>query len=192
MIMKSFVEYLVESKKTYAFKVKVAGELPEGFEGMLKTAMERFSVATMSKGKSTPITETPLEFPQLKNTHVTTFDLEVHYPTTTQVLEAYICQTCKCTADRCKVVTANQVAEQHQEEANRKEAENKPLIGQCDPPPSNYQDLVGSKKVSSFLKDLAAEAKTRAVEGQPTEKASPMPEPGASISPIGSKAQKGK
>lgn len=190
--MKSFLEYLTESKKTYSFKIKVAGDLEEGFEERLKSAMEKYSVASMSKGKRTPIQEMPLDFPKLKNTHVTTFDLEVYYPTTTQVLEAYICQTCGCAGDRCRVYTANEVAEQHQEESNRKEAADKPLIGQCDPPPSNHQDLVGDKKVSSFLKDLAAEAKSRAVEGQPKEKANPMPEPGAAISPIGSKAQKGK
>ena len=190
--MKSLKDYIVESKKTYAFKVKVAGDLPDGFESTLKTAMERFSVASMSKGKRTPITEKPLDFPQLTNTHVNVFDVEVHYPTTPQVLETYICQTCSCTSDRCRVYAANQVAEQHQEEENRKEAEKKPLIGQCDPPPANHQDLVGDKKISSFLKDLAADSKTRAAKDQPKEKATPMPEPGASISPIGSKAQKGK
>ena len=54
------------------------------------------------------------------------------------------------------------------------------------------QDQVGSTKVSSFLKDLAAVAKDREVKNQPKEKAAEMPESGASISPIGSKAQKGK
>ena len=35
--MKSFKELLQESQKTYKFKVRVAGELPEGFEDSLKT-----------------------------------------------------------------------------------------------------------------------------------------------------------
>ena len=30
--MKTFREYLAESKKTYPFKVRVAGDLPENFE----------------------------------------------------------------------------------------------------------------------------------------------------------------
>lgn len=190
--MKSFADYLTEGKKTYSFRIKVAGDLAEDFQDRLKAALEKYSIATMSKGKKTPIQEAHMDFPGLKNTHVTTFDVEVYYPTTTQVLEAYICQACSCAGDRCKVYTANQVAEQHQEEANRKEAADKPLIGQCDPPPANHQDLVGDKKVSSFLKDLAAEAKSRECKDQPKEKANPMPEPGAAISPIGSKARKGK
>ena len=34
--MKTFKEYLAESKKVYPFKIKVAGDLPGGFEAKLK------------------------------------------------------------------------------------------------------------------------------------------------------------
>lgn len=198
--MKTFVDYLTESKKTYAFTIKVAGDLEEGFADKLKSALERYSVATISKGKRAPITETPVDFPQLKNVNVTSFNVEIHYPTTSKVLEQYICQSCKCAENYVVVRAANEVAEQHQEVVNKKEAE-KPLIGQCDPAPSNNQELVGEKKISSFLKDLAKVKHTGEpytgvndallAKSTPTEKASEMPE-GATISPIGSKAQKGK
>lgn len=198
--MKTFADYLTESKKTYAFTIKVAGELAEGFNDKLKSALERYSVASISKGKRAPITENPIDFPQLKNVNVTAFNVEVHYPTTSKVLEQYICQCCGCKDGMVVVRAANEVTEQHQEVVNKKEAE-KPLIGQCDPAPSNHQDLVGDKKISSFLKDLAKVKHTGEpytgvndsllANSTPTEKASEMPE-GASISPIGSKAQKGK
>lgn len=199
--MKTFADYLTESRKTYAFTIKVAGELAEGFADKLKSGLDRYSVASISKGKRAPIAENPVDFPQLKNVNVTAFNVEVHYPTTPTVLEQYICQCCGCKEGSVVVRAANEIAEQEQEKANRKEAE-KPLIGQCDPPPSNNQDIVGQKKISSFLKDLA---KTKhggeqykgvndsiLAKTPPTEKASEMPESGASISPIGSKAQKGK
>lgn len=199
--MKTFADYLTESKKTYAFTVKVAGDLAEGFADKLKSGLERYSVATISKGKRAPISENPVDFPQLKNVNVTAFNVEVHYPTTPAVLEQYICHCCGCKEGTVVVRAANEIAEQEQEKANRKEAE-KPLIGQCDPPPSNHQNLVGDKKVSDFLKELSKVkhggeqykgvndsilAKT-----SPTEKSSEMPEAGASISPIGSKTLKGK
>ena len=38
--MKSFTEYLTESKKTYKFKIGVANELPEGFSENLKTYLD--------------------------------------------------------------------------------------------------------------------------------------------------------
>jgi hypothetical protein len=79
-----------------------------------------------------------LDFPELKNINVTVFNVEVNYPTTTQVLENYISQVCSCTLENIRVRTANQDAEQAQEQANKKEAE-KPLLGQCDPAPSNHK-----------------------------------------------------
>ncbi len=34
--MKTFKEYLTENKKAYPFRIKVAGELPEGFAKKVK------------------------------------------------------------------------------------------------------------------------------------------------------------
>lgn len=186
--MRSFKEYLTESKKTYEFKIKVAGDLSEGFSSDLKSAMEKFAVVKMSNGKRTPIQEVPLDFPNLKNSHVTVFDLEVNYPTTPQVLEAYIAQVCGCPAETVVVRTANEPSEEYQQTMTEKTTK---LLGEPEEAVEDGQSLVGEKHISSFLKDLAQAAKDRACEGQPKEKANPMPEPGASISPIGSKAQKG-
>ena len=88
--MKSFTEFLIESKKTYPFKIGVAGELPEGFVDAMETALKKYDVINMSAGKKTPIQERPLDFPQLENTEVTYFEVELTYPTTTQVLQEYL------------------------------------------------------------------------------------------------------
>ena len=53
--MKSFNEYLTESKKTYKFKIKAAGELPEGFEDKMERALNKYEVVKFSKGSTTPI-----------------------------------------------------------------------------------------------------------------------------------------
>ena len=47
--MKSFKEYLTESKKTYDFRIKIAGDLPEGADKMMKTALEKFGVEAHKK-----------------------------------------------------------------------------------------------------------------------------------------------
>src|SRR6056300_875013 len=92
--MKSFVEYLTESKKTYDFKIGIAGELPEGCVDKLETSLQKFGVANMSSGKKTPIQERPLDFPQLSNMEVTYYEVSLNYPTTRQVLEQYIPYCC--------------------------------------------------------------------------------------------------
>src|SRR6056300_470469 len=92
--MKTFLQFLTESQKTYKFKIRVAGDLPEGFEDRLKTHMKKFEVVNMGAGKRAPITERPLDFPQLQNIEVTTYEVEVKYPTTSHILEQYIVQNC--------------------------------------------------------------------------------------------------
>lgn len=184
--MKSFAEYLTESKKTYEFKIKVAGDLAEDFASKLETAMEKFAIVKFGKGKRTPIQEVPLDFPSLKNTNVTVFDVEVSYPTTPQVLEAYVSQVCGVHAGEVVVRAANEPSEEYQKHMTE---EPRQVVGEVEEDIPGGQEMVGQKRISNFLKDLASVFKT---EGQPKGKADPMPEPGASISPIGSKAQKGK
>jgi hypothetical protein len=80
--MKNFKEYLTESKKVYSFKVKVAGELPEKFQEGLTTRLGRCGVMTVKKLTTTPIQESPLDFPELKNMEVTVFEVICEYPVT--------------------------------------------------------------------------------------------------------------
>src|SRR6056297_3668078 len=118
--MKTFAEYLTESKKTYEFKIGIAGELPEGIEDRLETAFQKYSVVNMSAGKRTPITERPLDFPQLQNVEVTYYEVEVNYPTTVQVLQEYLGQMCKVPQSHIIVRNANEPQEAYQEPVDDK------------------------------------------------------------------------
>lgn len=80
--MKTFKEYLSESKKVYGFKVKVAGELPENFESQLKERLERCKVVTFEKMATTPVQKVPLDFPNISNAEVTIYDVILEYPIT--------------------------------------------------------------------------------------------------------------
>ena len=112
--MKTFTQILTESKKTYEFKIGVAGEMAEGFQDKLETALKKFDVVSMSNGKKTPIQERPLDFPQLQNMEVTYYDAEVGYPTTPQVLQDYICKCCECEQAHVIVRNANDPREEYQ------------------------------------------------------------------------------
>lgn len=80
--MKTFREYLAESKKVYSFKIKVAGAIPENFETDLKSRLERCSIVTFEKIKSTPIQHKPVDFPMLENAEVTIWNVVLEYPIT--------------------------------------------------------------------------------------------------------------
>ena len=190
--MKSFVNYLTESKKTYEFKVKIAGDLDEDYKTMLRSALEKFSIVNMSNGKRTPIQEVPLDFPQLKNTNVTVFDVEVNYPTTPEVLENYLAQVCSYPLSNFKVVTANSASEVYQEEMKQKKDNPEALLTKEELDGETAQDSEREKRISELLKEKAKSAKDRACANQPKEKAVEMPTTDAGVSPVGSTTSKGK
>jgi hypothetical protein len=78
--MRHFKEYLVESERTYDYRIKVCGETPPGFFANLKEKLAQFDVASMSDAKSTPVLPLPTDFPQFKNDRVTFVDVRFRYP----------------------------------------------------------------------------------------------------------------
>ena len=113
-VMKTFTQILTESKKTYEFKIGIAGVPKEGIQDTLETALKKFDLLNMSNGKKTPIQERPLDFPQLQNMEVTYYEAEVGYPTTSQVLQEYICKCCGCDESHVIVRNMNDPREEYQ------------------------------------------------------------------------------
>lgn len=157
--MKTLSDYLIESKKTYKFKVSVAGELPEGFEANLKTSMEKYSIASFAKGKKTPIQERPLYFPNLENVEVTFFDVEVHYPTTDYVLQEYIARNCTVPATHIVVKNANNPSEEVKDFIEDSVYE--PLLTKENIDSVSAQADVGQSRVMELLKELEVARKER-------------------------------
>lgn len=165
--MKSFKDYLIESveEKKYSFKIKIAGELPEHVEDTMKAALDKYKVSSFSKGKTTPIQAKLTDFPTLENTHMTIFDVELDYPTTSQVLTAYMSEQtgidpCCLRVRSLKEEDEVELNNEHMSDDSKKTA----LLSQ-DYQKENNQELVGEKKISSLLKELAKISK----ESQPTQ-----------------------
>jgi hypothetical protein len=158
--MRSFIEVLQESKKVYPFKIGVAGPLPEGFADHLETALQKYDVVKMTKGKKTPIQERPLDFPQLQNTEVTYFEVEVNYPTTVQVMQEYVGNCCDVPQSHIIVRNPNEPQELYQ---NTKEDEvYEPMLTKEDMGGESAQDKVGENRVMNLLKELEKARKERA------------------------------
>jgi hypothetical protein len=162
--MKLFKEYLTESKKTYKFKLRVAGELPENFADKLDQAMTKFEVVSISTGKKTPITEKPLDFPQLANCEVTHYDVEVSYPVTAYVLEHYLVnETGTAHANLIVRGEGDPVEEQQMEIADEK-APYEPLLNTEDMGGESAQDQVANNRTMDLLKELEVARKERAID----------------------------
>lgn len=164
--MKSFKDYLIESteEKKYSFKIKIAGDLPEHIEDTMKAALDKYKVTGFSKGKTTPIQAKLSDFPTLENTHMTIFNVDLDYPTTSQVLTAYMIETTGI--DSC-CIRVRSLKEEEEIELNSEhlDEENKEALLMKDYGKENNQNLVGEKHISSFLKELAKTSK----DNQPTQ-----------------------
>jgi hypothetical protein len=160
--MKTFKEYLTESKKTYEFKIGIAGELPEGIEDTLETALQKYAVQNMSAGKRTPITERPLDFPQLQNVEVTYYEAELQYPTTVQVLQEYLHWITGIPHSHIIVRNQNEPQEQYQEET--KDEPYEALLNTEDMGGESAQESVGENRVMELLKELEKARSEREID----------------------------
>ena len=114
--MKNFADYLTESKKTYEFKIGVAGELPENFEDMLETSLQKYGCSQIAAGKKTPIQSLPLDFPALSNEEVTIFDVTTNYPCSVNELKEYLADYMNINASMIVVRKPGEPTEEYQDE----------------------------------------------------------------------------
>jgi hypothetical protein len=149
--MKSFKEYLLESKTVYTFKVKIADECPKDCVSQVKKALAEFDCCSVSEGKSTPISATLKDFPAHKNCSMTVFDVSTNYPTTSKQVHDCIAETLKLSHGNIRVFNEKEQAEEELNHAND-EKSGKAFLG-TDYEKSDNQDLVGENSLS-FLKDL--------------------------------------
>lgn len=192
--MKSFKEYLTESKKTYEFKIKLAGKVPEGTSDKIKEALSMYDVESLSEGARTPIQESHFDFPAHKNVEVTTFDVVLNYPTNSVQICSAVVDKLKM-AESCVIVrTPGEEAENILNHANKK-SEGALLEKGYDK--DNNQNLVGDKHVASFLKELS-KTKTQGTQHKgtnekllakkaPSEKSAKVKDSIEKTSPVGSK-----
>ena len=195
--MKTFKEYLSESKKVYSFKVKVAGEVPEDFSDKLKAALESHTVATFENMGTTPIQKLPLDFPHKTNCEVTVFDIVVEYPITAPELAVKV-KALGLHDENFRVRGSGEPSEVEQillqAEPNEKALLDDPNYKEAGK--VKAKDYFGPDFNKSFLKDLEKAAKARKKElGQKDIKSDATNtgpcygEDASTVSPIGSKGQ---
>lgn len=180
--MKKLTEYLAESKKTYAFKIGIAGDIPEGMDAKLKSALEKYSVAEFKKSKTTPIQERPLDFPQLTNTAVTFYEVAINYPTTEAVLEEYLGSICE--VNRSHLIVRNPKAPVEPQKESKDSEVYEPLLTKEHIDATSAQSSVGQTRIMELLKELETARKDRpdrAESGFKSESASPEPQNSKSV-----------
>lgn len=82
MTLRSFKQYLMESVRTYKYKIKIAGSPDKNWVDLFCMNLQKFDPVKIGDPKTTPVQKEPYGFPGLKDQAVTMFDVEFKYPCT--------------------------------------------------------------------------------------------------------------
>jgi len=153
--MKSFKEYLTESKKVYEFKVKIIGECPKDCSAKIKAALSQYHVNAVSEGKRTPVQMNHSSFPEHKNIEMSIFDVATSYPATSVQIRDLIAHGLGKSISEVQALTtleAEELVINHQHDQRTGNA----IVGTIQDASDN-SSLVGDKYNLSFLKELNKE-----------------------------------
>lgn len=110
--MKLLQHYLMENKKVYYFKVRIAGDIPTDINDKIKAALVKFNVIKCKKCITTPVQNKQADFPDLENVNVTTFDINTDYPATAEQIRDAIADALEVSTNFVIVRTEYQYAEE--------------------------------------------------------------------------------
>ena len=89
--MKSFAQYLVETRQTFDYRIKILGDADAELINALEEKLQQFDVVKMTEPKKTPIQKVLADFPEAENDSCTFMDVTFNYPATppqiTQIAE---------------------------------------------------------------------------------------------------------
>jgi hypothetical protein len=155
--MKSFTEYLTESKKRYDFRIKIAGDVSSEQEDTMKRLLGRFTnenTLTGFKKSKTPIQAVPLDFPQVKNCEVNIYEITLDFPTTQHELTEYLATELGIGKQYLVVRRPGEPSEEYQMPAEKREGALllDPNYKEAGSP--QFEDYYGDKYNTGFVKEL--------------------------------------
>jgi hypothetical protein len=155
--MKSFTEYLTESKKRYDFRIKIAGDMTSEQEDTMKRLLGRFTnenTLTGFKKSKTPIQAVPLDFPQVKNCEVNIYEVTLDFPTTQFELTEYLAAELGIGKQNLVVRRPGEPSEEYQMPVEKREGALllDPDYKEAGSP--QFEDYYGDKYNTGFVKEL--------------------------------------
>jgi hypothetical protein len=152
--MKTFAEYLIESKHTFDYKIKIVGDIGDDFVAAFKEKLKQFDVIAIGGPKRVPVQATLMDFPGISNEGMSIFDVSFNYPATEPQI-TQIAQLLGLKPDRVRIVT-KQNAESAEKELENQLA-NKNLLT------SPYPDTTDEQKEA---KDNYANANQQVLQNE--------------------------
>lgn len=186
--MKSFREYLTESKKTFKFKVRVANsDMDNDLIDRIENALKQFDLISMTKPKNHPPEDRSFEFPQCGICEVRDFDIEVNYPTHDAAIQNAIGSVRGLDHSRVRAYTLDAYTAQMQQldQIKKEKSKDKSAI--------LTNDKLDAQEKPNLSLDFVKELETRKYEfaGDKTQKGETTNDlPQGNVSPVGTTRNK--
>lgn len=91
MATKKFTDYISENKHEYKYTIKLAiTDMQDHYMDCLETALQKYQLKSASAFRKTPIQESPLDFPNVKNMPVFMSDIVLGYPASLDFLRTFV------------------------------------------------------------------------------------------------------
>jgi len=168
MEKKSFATYVAEVKTEYKYVLKFAvNEMTDHMIDQLESCLAKYDLKAASSFRKTPIQESPLDFPNVKNTAVFICDLTLGYPGSLDFLRTYICNNLGISPAQVAVYSENdprQIETDLYVDRNSpeyKKAYKTRLGSDYEEVEGADQEAYGEKYNTSFLKELEKVSKER-------------------------------
>jgi len=165
---KTFAGYVAEAKTEFKYVLKFAvSEMTDSMIDVLEASLSRYDLKKASSFRKTPIQESPLDFPNVKNMPVHICDVTMGYPASLDFLRNYICNQMGI-AEACVAVYSENDPRQIETDLyiDRSSPEYKQKyktrLG-SDPEETGDKSLYGETYNTGFLQELAKVQKEREV-----------------------------
>jgi hypothetical protein len=147
--MKSLKQFIVESQKTYEFKIKLACDSDDLDMDYLEQAVASFDPVEITKPKSLPYQKS-VDFPNAPATQIQLITVVTKYPSTPEQIRSLIANKCNFHESNVIVRTAAQDLEFENQQIVEPSEE---AVLDKDYEASNHQDVVGQQAVDRAMKD---------------------------------------
>ena len=165
---KTFAGYVAEAKTEFKYVLKFAvSEMTDSMIDVLEAGLSRYDLKQASSFRKTPIQESPLDFPNVKNMPVHICDVTMGYPASLDFLRNYVCNIMGI-SESCLAVYSENDPRQIETDLyiDRSSPEYKEKyktrLG-SEPEESGDKELYGETYNTKFLQELAKVQKERKV-----------------------------
>lgn len=168
--MKSYKEYLKESKQSYKFRVKLAQELSDEQIDKIERHLGKYDVKSVSAPKKLMLQSTPYDFPTLRGYEIFVMEFETDRVASAFQIQVELSNLLGLGEGLMKVRSEHEPLEKQEQsalEGSDKEAESLLADGNySEAEKLNGEDYYGDKYNTKFVQELLALRKTKEKESK--------------------------